>query len=132
MKKQLTAIGTGALAWALPIAVLAQTQVDTGSGIGKILNTLGGLINFAMPIVVALALLAFFWGLAIYIFNFSGKDDDKKKGRDIMVYGVIVLFVMLSIWGIVNILRETFDLTSSQAITVPGLNVGSGGQGSTR
>lgn len=129
MKKTIAAFGTGALAWALPFVVLAG-NVDTSRGIGRILDVLGGLINFAMPIVVALALLAFFWGLAIYIFNFSGKDEDKKKGRDIMVYGVIVLFVMLSIWGIVNILRETFNLTASTSITVPGLNTGT--SGSTR
>ncbi|MBX9765254.1 hypothetical protein K2X83_01290 [Patescibacteria group bacterium] len=86
----------------------------------SVLCTVVSLVDLATPIVVALALLGFFWGLAMYIFTLGsgGEDKDKKKGREIMTYGVIVFFVMLSIWGIVNMLQETFGV-SSGVITPP-------------
>jgi hypothetical protein len=46
------------------------------------------------------------------------KDSDaQKEARNIMVMGVIVLFVMVSIWGLVALLQDTFDIDSGAAPT---------------
>jgi uncharacterized protein YhhL (DUF1145 family) len=87
-----------------------------------IINIVAGLINLATPVVVALALLYFFWGLATYILNASD-DDGKKKGRDIMIWGILALFVMVSVWGIINVVRDTFQLDDSN-IPIPGVQGG--------
>jgi hypothetical protein len=80
--------------------------------------TLAELIGIATPVVVALALLGFIWGLAMYLMNLGagGEDKDKKKGREIMVYGVLTLFVMLSVFGIVNMLQATFQVNNGTVI----------------
>src|SRR3989338_10689239 len=102
MKKFLTAaLGVGALAF--PLLALAATTLE------GILGTIGQLIAVATPIIVALALLAFFWGLAVFIFN-SGDAEKRKGGIQIMIWGIIALFVMVSIWGIVNTLQQTFNV----------------------
>lgn len=89
-----------------------------------VLCTLGGLVALATPIVVAFALFGFFWGLAMYMFSLSSGEggaahsaygqpatpQSKNAGRTIMIYGILVLFVMLSIWGIVNLLQATFGV----------------------
>jgi heme A synthase len=75
-----------------------------------ILGIIAALLGKTIPVVTALALLAFIWGLAMYLFGFSGKDEDKKKGRELMVYGVIAIFVIVSIAGIVILLQATFLL----------------------
>ncbi|XKT74179.1 MAG: pilin [Patescibacteria group bacterium UBA2163] len=85
--------------------------------LNDILQTIAGLIDLATPIVVALALLYFFWGLAQYILN-AGDENKKKEGREIMIWGIIALFVMVSIWGIVNVIQDTFDLRGG-TIEVP-------------
>ena len=36
-----------------------------------------------------------------------------------MIYGIIGLFVMVSFWGIVNILKNTFELDTSPYVNVP-------------
>lgn len=84
-----------------------------------ILDTFAGLIDLATPIVVALALLYFFWGLATYILN-AGDEEKKKNGRNIMIWGLLALFIMVSVWGIINVVRDTFDLRNNQ-IQVPGV-----------
>jgi len=87
-----------------------------------ILETVAELIGFATPIVVALALLYFFWGLAQYILNASN-DEKKKEGRNIMIWGILALFIMVSIWGIINVVRDTFGLDSNTDINVPRVDV---------
>ena len=98
------------------VALLAApAYVFAAQTLTQVFRTIGELIGTLTPIIVALALMAFFWGLAMYVLNFSGEDKDKKKGRDMMVYGLLVLFVMVSVWGIVNILQSTFNINDSES-----------------
>lgn len=91
-----------------------------------ILEIFGDLINLATPIVVALALLYFFWGLASYILK-AGDDDGRKKARETMIWGILALFIMVSVWGIINVIRDTFNIQDNQ-IDVPGVDVRGDGQ----
>jgi hypothetical protein len=103
------------------------------TGLLQTLTQIAGLINLATPIVVALALLYFFWGLAQYVLQQSS-EEGKKKGREIMIWGILALFIMVSVWGIINVVRQTFTLNSNTPINVPTLNVpgvNGGGAGST-
>ena len=43
----------------------------------------------------------------------------RNKGKNIMIYGIIGLFVMVSFWGIVNILINTFELDTYPYVDVP-------------
>lgn len=86
-----------------------------------ILEVVGDLINLATPIVVALALLYFFWGLATYILG-AGNKDNKDKGREIMIWGIVALFIMVSVWGIINVVRDTFNIDDN-TINVPVVDI---------
>lgn len=67
--------------------------------------------------VAFLAILVFFfWGLAKYIF---GGAEDKIKGKNLMIWGVLAIFVAASIWGIVAVLKTTFGVGDEQAGVVP-------------
>jgi len=67
------------------------------------------LISTAIPIVGGLALLAFFWGLAKFILN-AGSESGREEGKEVMKWGIIALFVMVSIWGIIYFLQVEFRL----------------------
>jgi hypothetical protein len=115
MKKKLYAISGMVLLSLLvvPIAVSAANKVSDLSGfVTSIYNLLKGII----PILISIALIGFMWGVVLYLFGKS-KDD----GRTFMLWGIIALFVMTSIWGLVGILRGTLFGTSSD--TVPTVNV---------
>jgi hypothetical protein len=101
----------------LPVLALAQD-----SSIGGLLDLLKDLINAATPIVVALALLYFFWGLAKYILA-SGNEVDKDKGKDMMVWGIIALFVMVSVWGIVSLIGDTLGVEQGGTVDVPSVTI---------
>jgi uncharacterized membrane-anchored protein len=117
--KQFARVATGTALFAAPFMALAA-----GTELGDIFEKLGDLVQTLTPVIVAIALLAFFWGLAMYVLSFSGDDKEKKKGRDMMIYGVIVLFVMVSVWGLVQVLQNTFDIDTETNQEVPSVDLG--------
>lgn len=104
MKKLLLA---GAV-FLLPVVSFAQTA-NFGNVEGSLNNFLRLINNTLLPIVIGLALLYFFWGLAKFILA-SGNEDAKETGRRIMLWGIIAFFVMVSVWGIVNFFGDAFGL----------------------
>ncbi len=84
----------------LPALAFAQEATS-------ILEKVQSILNLVVPIVMTLALLYFFWGLANYILG-AGDEEKRKAGRDMMIWGVIALFVMASVWGLVEVLNNTF------------------------
>ncbi|OGI63921.1 hypothetical protein A2914_02275 [Candidatus Nomurabacteria bacterium RIFCSPLOWO2_01_FULL_41_21] len=88
-----------------------------GSGdLSAVLCKIGELLNTIMPILIALAVVYFIWGVASYIL--AGDDEGKSKGRDKMIMGLIGLVVIVSIWGLVSILKNTFGLSNPSQGTV--------------
>lgn len=103
----------------MPLFVSAQQWVYGGTTLSNVLLTFSNLINIAIPIVLALAVLYFFWGLAQYVLN-SANEEKKEEGRTIMIYGIIALFVMVSVWGLIRMLQTTFNVGDQNPI-IPGV-----------
>ena len=38
----------------------------------------------------------------------AGSEEGRKEGRNIMIWGIIALFVIVSVWGLVQVLNNTF------------------------
>ena len=86
-----------------PLAVFAADVYD-------VLDTFSDILNFLVPILIALAVVIFLVGVVKYI-TAAGDEEKRASGRNTMIYGIIGLFVMVAVWGLVNVLFETFDLT---------------------
>jgi hypothetical protein len=85
------------------------------------MRSIGRLIDLALPMVVALALLGFFYGLAKFIFS-AGDSDKQAEARSIMIWGVIALFVMVSVWGLVQFVGNALNIqTGGNAGNIPGV-----------
>lgn len=68
------------------------------------------LINrFLIPLLFAVAILVFIWGVVQFIAH-ADNEEKRTQGRNFMVYGIISLFVMVTIWGLVNVLSNTFGV----------------------
>src|SRR5574343_538479 len=96
---------TGILA---PFVAGAQFLTDTG----MIIASFGGIINMSIGILTAIALLMFVWGIVKYI---SAAGDAKKaaEGKSIMIYGVVALFVLFSVWGLVDFIGREFGIPAN-------------------
>jgi len=108
MKK---ALGIVALALVTFPGVASAQGVGIGGLLG-LLNQAQDLINRLIPFVIALTVLFFLWGLFRYIMA-GGDADKRKEAQGAMIWGIITLFVMVSVWGLVNILVRSFNLDVS-------------------
>lgn len=97
-----------------PVFAFAATKPSFQS----ILGDIGDIIKLVTPIVVALALVYFFYGLAKYILS-AGDEEKKGEGRNIMIWGIIALFVIISVWGLTKVIINTFGINENTTITVP-------------
>lgn len=101
-----------------PAIAMAQNL----NNLETLLRSVGRLINIALPIVVAIGLLAFFWGLVKFIF---AGEEAKKEGQHLMIWGLVALFVMVSVWGLVRFIGNALNINeqggSAPVPTVQGL-----------
>lgn len=99
--------GIAALTYALPAVALAQSSIGNVWNIAEFIKRL---LDTALPLLIAAAVVWFVYGLFTL---FLAADDDKKvKAKTTVIYGVIAIFVMVSVWGLVNILVGTFNLNN--------------------
>lgn len=79
------------------------------------------IIDLLIPMAFALAIIYFFWGVAKYIGN-AGDPKKADEGKSIMIYGVIAIAVMASLYGIIAYLQQSLGVDAGGTITVPKLN----------
>ncbi len=70
------------------------------------------LINqVVVPLIFALAFLTFVWGIFNYFFLGSDDASKQEKARSFILYGLLGMVILFSVWGLVSILLNTFGLT---------------------
>ena len=108
MKKPVYLIPLVALAF--PAVAFAQL-----GNVTDLLESIQGIVDLLIPIAIGLAFLAFIWGLAVFIFK-AGDEEAKEKGRRIMIGGIIALFVILAIWGILEFIGNALGIDVGENI----------------
>jgi len=93
------------------IIPLVSSAATIGGGTFKeIIYSLVVFINkFIIPTLVGFALLVFFWGVANFIRS-AGNPEAIEEGKKKMLYGILGLFVIVGVWGLIGILRNTFGV----------------------
>ena len=87
---------------ALPEAVFASSTPQTFSQLAdQIVQILGS----ATTDLIVLAIVVYFWGVSINLFKQGEKGHSELRKQ--LIWGVVVIFVAVSIWGIVQILQTT-------------------------
>lgn len=66
------------------------------------------ILNPAVILLFATATVVFFYGIVTYLTGLSSSSNATEKGKNIMVGGLIGMFIMGSAWGIVKIFCDFF------------------------
>ncbi len=69
-----------------------------------------GLMNDIITALVALSVAFFFWGTGQFILNDAGNDKTREDGKKKIIWSIIALFVMFSIFGILNAIANVTDI----------------------
>ena len=88
---------------ALPFAAGAVESAN------DLFNLIEEILGKLAPMLVAIAVIV----LLVAIINYirAGEEEEKReKAKSLMIDGIIGLFVMISLWGLVAILSGTFNL----------------------
>lgn len=66
--------------------------------------------NLLVPILIGVAVILYFWNISKNLFGLDGSSggDRQQKMREAALWGLGILFIMVSIWGILNVLKQTF------------------------
>jgi hypothetical protein len=97
--------------------VLATPFLASAQGTGDLtsfVRVIGNIVNLLVPLVSTLAIVFFFYGLAKYVLN-AGDEEKKAEGKNIMIWGVLAMFVLVTIWGIIGFLQKTAGNTQGPA-----------------
>lgn len=96
----------------LPVIALAQFgEVDT------FMNRIGTFINSTLiPLLFAFALLFFLWGAFNYFVRGGSDEEKRKEGTQGMIYGIIGFVLMVSVWGIVNLIAGGLGFSNNDSI----------------
>jgi len=108
---------TGALSLVAASPFFASAQLQFGT-LETTLERFKGILGTLTTVIIALALVFFFWGLAKFILA-SGEEEAKEEGKRIMFWGILAFVVMIGIWGIVNFLIGAFGVGGNQPPQIP-------------
>lgn len=73
--------------------------------LASLVNMVVSSINSIVLVLSGVALALFFWAGIRYIYS-AGDAKAKGYSKDTLVWGLVAMFVLVSIWGILRILQE--------------------------
>lgn len=72
----------------------------------QLINALIGLVNSVIPLLLGLAVVVFIWGVIRFLAK-SDNPDERKNMKNFLVMGIIAITVILSIWGLSTLLKNS-------------------------
>jgi hypothetical protein len=111
MKKILLTIG----ALMLPVITFAQND----NQVVTLLVNLRKWLNIIIPILIIVAVVYFIWGVIQYVVMSKGDEEAQAAARNKIVYGLIGIFVILSVYGLVFFLGRTLGIGQGGSAPVP-------------
>ncbi len=114
------AFAAGAI-WSLAfIQAFADTATSTGD-FGEINNFIGKITSFinntAIPLIFAISLVVFIWGM--FMFFIKDGAAEKEQGKQLAIWAVVAFVLMVSIWGIVNLIAGGLGFSGQGINNIP-------------
>jgi len=97
---------------------LAATIVPNPAMCPGNMNDVRGIFNFftcllldsLVPLLITVAIVLFIIGVIRYVLN-ANDSTKREEGRNFMIWGIVGLFAIVSIWGLVKLLTNTFGIS---------------------
>lgn len=110
----------------IPVITLAAAE-----GIKGLISDIGNVMGIMQPILLGLSVVYFFWGIGQFILHDAGSEKTREDGKRKMMWGVIAIFVFISINGIlswfggligISVSSSTPSVTTSEEYNLDQLN----------
>ena len=97
-------------------------------GLKGLIVEFGNILKLIVPVLFGLALIFFFWGLTQFILN-AGEAEAREDGKQRMLWGIVALFVIVSIYGILGFIGGAVGINTGNRGGGPSTGVGGSGGG---
>ena len=88
------------------------------SPLTNLIGAFGQLVGALVPVLVTLAMVVFFWGLVRY-FWWGTSEPKIEEAKKLMKWGLITLFLMVSVWGIIALMQEALNIDENATGKAP-------------
>jgi hypothetical protein len=99
-----------ALGVLVPAFAFAQSA---STGAFGILAVISRLLAYLIPLAITVAFLYFLYGVIKFI---MAGGEEKAEARGVMINGIIGLFVIVSVWGLVKVITNTFGIDKKTSV----------------
>jgi heme/copper-type cytochrome/quinol oxidase subunit 2 len=99
----------------LRLAVLAVLLVPSFAHAATLIDDLTTLFSLIVPLLMGIAVVVFLWGIIKFIAH-ADNDKERTEGKQFMIWGMITLFIMVSLWAIVGFIQESLVPTSTGSL----------------
>jgi hypothetical protein len=79
-------------------------------GVKGLLIGFSGILRLLIPILFGLSLVYFLWGVGQFILHDAGNDKTREEGKKKIMWGIIALFVFVSIYGILGAIGSAINI----------------------
>lgn len=115
MKKVVIAFGV-ALA---PFMVSAQILgAAPGANLSATISWFTRLMNVATILLISAAVVFFLWGVLQFVMS-AGDDEAREKGKSHIIWGIIGIAVMASVWSLVSFVTSTAGVAGNTPVAAP-------------
>jgi len=104
-----------------PVAHAQKAPSEIGGAtIGTYLSSIVGFINaYLIPFIFAIAFIVFIWGVFQYFIAGGANEEQRDKGKQLVMWGIIGFVVMVSVWGLINLVTNTLNLKDGNTPQLP-------------
>jgi len=105
-----TVVGGGGIA-----GTLAQCSPGSVKDFRSLIMNLfvGCLLSPSVYLIIAFSVVIFLWGVFKFV---RSEGEDRSEGKQFMLWGIVGLFVIVSLWALVSILQNTVTLNTNSII----------------
>ena len=102
---------------ALALVILPGVAFGQFGEVNDFLDDVSSFINSTLiPLVFALALLVFIYGIFNYFILGGGDDEKREEGKSLMLWAIVGFVVMVSVFGIVNLIAGGLGFSDDENI----------------
>lgn len=98
-----------------PFIASAQAALGGTSNVNQLIDFITGALKIAAPLVLGAAVVFFLWGVFQFVMA-AGEEEAREVGRNHMIYGIIGVAVMVSLWGLVNFFTTSASLSTTAGV----------------
>lgn len=97
----------------IPIAYAEELQDTVGSFMDRVYDVI---INPAIVFFFALALVMFLIGMLQFLVYRQSNNEKSQEGRQHMLWGIIGMFIMIAVFGIMRLIINTLGADADVSI----------------